>query len=444
MELNTREIAILTWSGILLFSLLLKREIREAALGVVRAFVQPKILQWVGLMVAYVAVCTAGLWKFGAWTCDNLKTTIVWVLTFAFVTMMNRLALAGDPTAFRRLAMEAIAPTALVVFIAELYTFNIWVELVLVPALTIVGLMVAVAQLKPELAIVIRPLNMIQTWAGFSILGYSLYRIVSDFGEFATANNGREFAVPILLSLLFLPFLFVMAVAAAYETQFTSLLITINDRRLAAYAKRQAFFAFRGNTDYVRRLTRNIHLQNIKDREGVKRAIRELRAIRKREKNPPDVWPADGWSPYAARHFLEGQGLLAGDYHPSFAEWFAESSPLKFGDHFPNDWLTYYVEGDERIATRLKVSLNANLPGDAGAADDRFFGLVGELLARVSSTDVEAITARLRGARNLMLEAGVGRIQLTRDDWGTAKHGGYNRRLVIYHPADNGGDMDAA
>lgn len=239
IDLNGREAAILIWLAAVILFCLVKRDIRGSLWGVVCAFTQWKILQWVAFMAIYTAGWVAVLAKLGLWGTSNLKTTVVWVLTFALVTMMEAAKLTEDKKSFGKLLREIVAPTVFVVFVAELHTFNVWAELMLLPVLALISGMLALAESRREHAIIVKPLTSLQAIIGVSFLIFSAYHIVSDFKAFATLDTLREFIVPIVLSLLFLPFLYAMAIFMAYESAFTGLSFRIEDRRLLGYAKRR-------------------------------------------------------------------------------------------------------------------------------------------------------------------------------------------------------------
>lgn len=86
--LNPREWARVTWIAIALFA-----GIRFAGFGggmirIVKAPLQPKLIAVFGTATAYSALCVWGLSELGWWNVANLKSTIIWAFTFAFVTMV--------------------------------------------------------------------------------------------------------------------------------------------------------------------------------------------------------------------------------------------------------------------------------------------------------------------------------------------------------------------
>jgi hypothetical protein len=205
MALNSREIAILIWLGLLLGYAFRSKGVRESFGDLRRSFLQHKILMSVGAATLYSTGCVWLLAKLGLWEWANLKTTLLWGLTFAFVTMMDIGKLETEPRPLKRLAKEAVNATALIVFIAEFHTFPLWGELILVPLLVMIGGMIAVGESMPHAGLAVRLLKFLQVVAGWSLLIYSLGRIAQDLRDFATLTTGAGGADAALTDVPALP-----------------------------------------------------------------------------------------------------------------------------------------------------------------------------------------------------------------------------------------------
>lgn len=281
MELNNREIAVLFWLGLFLAVVLLQKDVRRAFWGVVRAFCQPIILLALAVATAWITVCVAGLKHIGFWDWSNLKTTLVWAVTFAFVTMFDVSRISEDRTYFGKTVRDIIGATALVTFIAELYSFSLALEMLLVPLLTLVSLLQVVAKAKPEHAAVDKLMQSILIVAGLSYFGYGLYRIATDFSAFATGDTLREFTTPILLSLLFLPFIYGFSVYVTYESNFARLNWLMEDKKLRRWAKLRAALAFGLDLDLLRRWSREVVRIQPSNKGTVKDTIRSVKLLKR-------------------------------------------------------------------------------------------------------------------------------------------------------------------
>lgn len=438
MELNTREWAILFWIGAFIVFALRNRRVRHSAMGVVRAFFQWKLQLSLGLALLWSAGCIWMLAQVGWWEWRNLKTSIIWMLTFMFVTMLDVRKLEKGTVALRELAVQTLVGTifvTIIAFVADFYTMPIGVELILVPVLFLLGGLVVVARLNPEHRVLIGPIQRVRAVVGLSILGFSLYKIAGHIGEFVSLPTVREFAVPILLSIMFLPFLYLLMIVMVHEQARIQLDYAATDRRVRRYAYWRGVLAFGGSIMLFKRYIRALRSSEAVDYARVREAIGEVRRIRRREKQPPMVDWSEGWSPYEAARFLLGHGLSTEDYHRTVVDWFAASPAVEIGGEFFKDRLTYRISGTENAVTRLSLELNANLPGTPEVADAIYrrtvLDLIKEALGDETAGRVEALILDDQG----QLNAGTVRINWDHDTWGIGPRGGYVRRLDITHPA---------
>lgn len=306
-DLSNREIATLVYLGLLLAAVLWWKKGRPLAFNVVRAFFMPKLaLIWL-LMSLYLAACVWLLAWLNLWDWPNLKSTLLWWLTVGFTSIFEAQRLKDKPHVLRKLVHDAFKLSAVILFIAELVSFPLWVELLMLPAFVLLALLIAVGEHqtdKPGVPRVLILLRGLQILAGLTILGSSYWLVAASVSEFWSLNTLREFGLPLLLWLMFIPFIFLLAVYMTYEEAFIHLQTRPKQAPIVCYARWRALFAFGWNIDGVKRLARDIRGRDVADKQGVKEAIREIKRLFKIEKNPPAVILAEGWSPYAARLFL--------------------------------------------------------------------------------------------------------------------------------------------
>lgn len=437
IELNNREIAILAWAAAFLGWAICKAGVRQAFGGLVRALLVRQILLILALMMIYIMMCASFLATIDIWRWSNLKTTVLWTVTFAIVTMFDINRITEDDTFFRKTIRDTVSAAIIVVFIAEFYTFSLPAEFIFIPFVTLITALYVMSQYRPEFAAVEKLMSWVLSLVGLGLISYGIYKISENFREFATFDTGRDFAIPIILSLLFLPFIYVLSIYVTYEKIFTQLNFTFNDQRFRRYAKVQAILSFRADLDLLRRWARSAGLSGPNDKENVRRSIREIKKIKEREKHPPIIQPSEGWSPYVAKEFLREEGLVTGDYHSSFDGWFASSPYLDLGDGIIPDNIAYYVEGDELTTTRLKLTLNVNNPDNPQASEQRFLEIVRTLL-------LVAVSEELRSTLGDQISLTVGvnitihdkTIQITREDWPHGIKGGYSLKFNIEHRAE--------
>lgn len=440
--LSSREIATLIYLSPVLAAIPLWKKGRPLAVDVVRAFFAPKLaLIWL-LMSLYVVACVWLLAWLNLWDWPNLKSTILWWLTVGFTGIFEAQRLQDKPHILRKLVRNAFTLSAIILFIAELVSFPIWVELPILPALVFLTLLIAVGEHQtdnPGIPLALKLLRGLQMLAGILILSFSYWLVVGSVTKFWSLNTLREFGLPFLLWLMFVPFIFLLSVYMTYEQVFVRLRMRPKQASIVQYARWRALFSFGWNIDGLKRLSRDMRECDITDKQGIKAAIREIKRIHKIEKNPPVVTCAEGWSPHAARLFLEEYGLITDDYHRTQWEWFAHIPSVKLNDKVLADRISYYLTGNERAVTQLRIALDGSNQNDTKEARCAFDECALTLLTK--TFDAERATTIYVYAQASEPDASVIdgiRVSLGRSAWGDARFGGYEQNLTIQHPKHQG------
>lgn len=441
-NLSNREIATLFYLGLLLSAVLLWKKGRPLAAKVVRAFFMPKLaLIWL-LMSLYVTACVWLLAWLNLWEWLNLKSTLLWWLTVGFTSVFEAQHLKDKPHALRKLVRDTFTLSAVIFFIAELVSFPLWVELLMLPALVLLTLLKAVGEHQTDKSGVPQVLSLLQglqVLAGLTILGFSYWLVAASVSEFWSLTTLREFGLPLLLWLMFIPFIFLLAVYMTYEETFIDLQTRPKLAPIVRYARWRALFAFGWSTEGVKRLSRDIRARDITDKKGIKEAIREIKRLRKIEKNPPTIKRAEGWSPHEARLFLEKYGLVTDDYHRTQWDWFAHIPSVKLNDRVSADRISYYLTGNERAVTQLRLALDSSNQNDTNEAQRAFDERALTLLTKAFDAErATTIYARAQDSEPDALVIDDVRVSLDRSDWGDAHLGGYVRNLTIQHSTHHG------
>src|SRR3546814_9142078 len=76
-------------------------------------------------------------------------------------------------------------------------------------------------------------------------------------------------------------------------------------------------------------------------------------------RRPPRSTRTDTLFPYTTL-FRSEYGLVTDDYHPTQWEWFAHVRSVKLNDRVLADRISYYLTGNERTVTRLRIALDGS------------------------------------------------------------------------------------
>lgn len=417
-QLSNREIATLIWIGLFLIWMLIMPKIRQSLGSVIKDFCQPVILRVVVMAALYIMGTIWLLHRRDIWSTDFIYSTLTWAITFALVAMFEAHKLASDKRHMGKIIRDVINVTAVLMFIVELHSFSLAVEMIALPVLTFITLMHEMAKMREEHAAVEKLLGAILAIVGLSYFAISLWQTWAGYEEIDGLDTLRSFIIPVLLSLLFLPFLFGLGVYMAYERIFASLSFWM-DKNLLKYSKWKAAIRCRTNLDYLERWQRAAQRERPETKEAIRKLFQDVEAVLKREKSPPEVEPKDGWSPWSAKDFMRAFGLETRDYHQRYeGRWFAETNLKPIGKGFPRNNIGYYIEGQASCAKQLKLRLNVDAPDDDEEARALFAQAALFLLLKASqSVPTKRIERKIEALEDFEIASAPYTISLKKDDW---------------------------
>jgi hypothetical protein len=114
------------------------------------------------------------------------------------------------------------------------------------------GALKFVAAMNEEHALVEKFVSGLIAIIGFSLLWHSIGSLLADTDSFFSIERFIELMLPSLLTILFLPFIYFLALFMVYEQLFMRFKFQNHRSDLIGYAKRQAFLHFGFN---LRKLT---------------------------------------------------------------------------------------------------------------------------------------------------------------------------------------------
>ncbi len=238
-ELNNREKAILIWFILFFIWVLFKKESRRAFRKFLKAFLEKKIVFSLLAMLFYIFLVIKLLKKVGIWDVSALKDTVFWILGSAFTMYLNISDVSRDNGYFKKMIVENFKFSLILEFIVNLYSFSLVAELIVMPMIVLTILLNAFVESKQEYWRIKKPLTFILGLFGLILLSFSVGEIISDFNNFATFKNLRDFSLPVLLSTTLLPFIYIMALAMQYETLFVRIDIANKNVNITKYVKKK-------------------------------------------------------------------------------------------------------------------------------------------------------------------------------------------------------------
>lgn len=241
---TARELATLVWGVLALVWAVRQPKIRNSLVNLLRAFFKVKILSPILLLSAYVAVVVLALRRVGFWDLSVLKDTITWFIGAGVVTLLAAGTAKDASGGFRSIVAEIFTVAVVVEFLANLYSFPLWAELLALPIVVMAVGVRVLADYRTNLDVLKKPLDWFVALYGLAVLGVSLFGVFNALDDFLTVGTLRAFLLPILLSVAALPYLYMFLLVMQYELSFLRLRWTIDDPKLRSFAKRRLLQKF--------------------------------------------------------------------------------------------------------------------------------------------------------------------------------------------------------
>ncbi|MEY8239625.1 MAG: hypothetical protein RPT25_04720 [Cycloclasticus sp.] len=433
---NNREIAIALWLlaiSIYTFSSTKMSEVRVSFRDLLSSFFVKQIMIILGLMIAYMAIIVYVLAEIDLWNSEQLKNTIFWCASVGFMSLFKLESIKKDKSFFKHSVIDSLKLLAIFQFIVGVYTFSLWIEVLLAPVLAFIGGMLAFAETDKKYHQVKIILEYCLSLFGIFLIAYTLYMLVTNFGEFGKEKTVYDFFVPPLLTLFYFPFVFVMLVYSTYEQVFIRLKFSIKNRFHRYLAKLYALVLFNVRMSFLDRWSYQVARVNIESHADLIETFKHIYKVRSAEKNPKEVSNVLGWSPYKAKIFLSNEGLDTGFYNRLFEEeWSALSPMIEFGEGIIPDNIAYYVEGTEDVANTLKIKVNVYDTARSEMAQGRLIEVAEALsLSSLKQGLSEQMKKAILQGKQYSEKCENKKITLAVEKWAGHRFDGYDLKFVI-------------
>lgn len=273
---DNREIAAAFWILAALIAAAMHPKIRISMAGVLRAFFVRQILVGAFLLVAYFACVVLLLAQLGIWAPSQLKLTLLWIGTAGFLGLYSAAEVSEKPELISKAAKNTFQFTFVFEFFINLYRMPLVAEFIFVPLSVFLGALIAVSRLDKANRSVDRLLTGLAVSIGLAFLAYAAWKTIRYPSAITHIETFRSFVLPLVYSLLLLPFVWAVAVYAAYESTFVRLKFVVRDESLHPYIKQQLILRFRGNIRYLRAWFQSARYRTIATRKDVKDSIQSL------------------------------------------------------------------------------------------------------------------------------------------------------------------------
>jgi hypothetical protein len=377
MELfNNREIALLVWSTCLISYSLLKTDFNSSVKPVINSFFSRQIMILVSIVFLYVCTSVAALSQLGLWDVTQFKNTLVWTF-FVSLPAIFKISREDSPPRFTEVLKSNLGLLVIVEFLVNSYSFNLLVELLLIPFSTALLIFVTFSKEVNSKRLSENLMGAI----GALLILWTTFQLYKNYSSFMSISTLQAFSTPALLSISYFPFLFLLSFFFRYEKFNIGLQLAIKDKELRSFIRPRAILKLHLNMTSLERWKNSLYSMNINSKESALESVERIKNILKKERENRYVALHSGWRPQEAKDFLIEKELPTGHYKThDDKNWYASSPYYEVGTGlFPNN-IAYYVDGSSEIATNLRIVMNINSKEMLDESFAKYVEIVGALV----------------------------------------------------------------
>lgn len=273
---DNRELAILIWLALLFILMLANREFRKSILNFLKVFCVPQILTSFLLMSMYVAGEVFLLESVGAWNESQIKNTAKWYILVAAIEIFKAGNIKDKENYFLGVIARNFTLLAILEFIVAIQPFSFWIELLLVPITVFMVMASAMAETKPELNSVKGLFAALLSAIGFSMLMYGVFYVCNNFDSIDKELKVMDFLTPILLSILYLPFVFLFSLYVLYDGILVRINIYTDDSSIRRYARYISVLHFKHDYKALDKWLAFSCMSEFESKETIEKSISEF------------------------------------------------------------------------------------------------------------------------------------------------------------------------
>ena len=218
--LSTREWATLIWGCIFMLYVLCHSEIRKSLWNVIVIFFDMKLRILWEIILLYVLTITMVFCYLPIWENIYIKDIIIWFLFSGLIYCMNAVSSEADETYIKKILKDNLKFTMILEFFMSTFTFNIWIELAIIPVITIITVMNVIAERKEEYKSVHKLLDSVLAIAGFWIFYETIKIGINEYKQLNIINTLVSFMIPIAYLILIIPLEYILELYSKYEVLF--------------------------------------------------------------------------------------------------------------------------------------------------------------------------------------------------------------------------------
>lgn len=275
---SNRELSTIFWLIIIIIIVSLTVGKKSIA-DLLKSFFVTQIISVLVAMLVYIALVILILYKINFWNIGLLKDTIIWSLSTGFILFMN-VNKAKNLKYFKDILLENFKAILILEFITNFYTFSLTTEMFLIPIMSFIILLKLFAEnsakTNSEHIKVAKLLNNIVNIFGLFVFCFVVYKTFFEYSELLKITNLKSFLFPILLSILTLPFYYLLALYMNYETLFVRIQFMFVDKKIKRKLKKAILISANISLNKLEKINLKLNKVEIYNNENIKKYIKHI------------------------------------------------------------------------------------------------------------------------------------------------------------------------
>lgn len=220
---STRELSILIWTVIVISFFMKKKDTRIIIINGIKLLFEPGTITILLIYFIYITIVTMFISKLSLWNLIYLKDIIIWSVFVGLINYVRSITDENFEFNLRKLLKDNINATIIVEFIISIFTFDIKLELIIIPIVTVLSLLNLYAEQNEEYASVYKISNGVMGVLGLFIAYKTIQAGIHEYKYLNIKDTLVSFMIPIIYLLLSLPLYYIIRLYSKYEIVFVSI-----------------------------------------------------------------------------------------------------------------------------------------------------------------------------------------------------------------------------
>lgn len=186
---------------------------------------------------AYSILVIYILYSVDYWNHSMVKDSISWFLMTGLVILFNFNNAGKNKNYFTDIVKDSLKFTLILEFVINAYNFSLSGEFLFIPAIALISFLLGITITNPKYRLVDNFFKIILAFFGLALLILSMVQIVTQIQVYLNYYSFRLFLLPVILSISFIPFIYLFAVYMNYGILFARLKFIISDYKLLNYTR---------------------------------------------------------------------------------------------------------------------------------------------------------------------------------------------------------------